>query len=155
MPIFRRGIDKKKKEMLDSLLILKNKLQKERLKVQKGEEIKTPWVEQKMEDILFRLRELEKKIEDVKRDRIHEFLDYEKLASRSRTVDGESIRTLKVKGIIKSLLGEHKKLTSAQLSKLINLSRTRCNEYLIDMERKGIVKGTTIRRQKFYELAKR
>jgi len=152
---FRRGMDKKKKEMLDSLLILKNKLQKESVKVQTGEEIKTPWVEQKMDDILFRLRELEKKIEDVKRDRIHEFLDYEKLASRSQQVDGDSVRTLKVKGMIKSLLGEHRKLTTSQLSKLINLSRTRCSEYLIEMERKRIVKGTTVRRQKFYELIKK
>lgn len=152
---FRRGVDKKKKEMLDSLLILKNKLQKERIKVQRGEEIKTPWVEQKMEDILFRLREMEKKIEDVKRDRIYEFLEYEKLATRSQQIDGESVRTLKVKGMIKSLLGEHKKLTTPQLSRLINLSRTRCSEYLRDMERKGTVKGTTVRRQKFYELAKK
>jgi Fic family protein len=98
---------------------------------------------------------MEKKIEDVKRDRIHEFLDYEKLVSRSQQIDGDSVRTLKVKGMVKSLLGEHKKLTTAQLSKLINLSRTRCSEYLIDLERRGMVKGTTVRRQKFYELVKK
>lgn len=154
MPVFRKGTDKKKKEMLDSLLILKNKLQKERVKVQEDGEIRTPWVEQKMDDILFRLRELEKKIEDVKRDRIHEFLDYEKLATRSQQVDGDSLRTMKVKGMIKSLLGEHRKLTTPEVSRLINLSRTRCSEYLKDMERRGIVRGTTVRRQKFYELAK-
>jgi predicted transcriptional regulator len=151
----RSGMDKNKKEMLDSLLILKNKLQKERVKLRKDDDIKTPWVEQKMDDILFRLREMEKKIEAVKRDRIHEFLEYEKLATRSRQIDGDSIRTMKVKGMIKSLLGEHSKLTSAQLSNLINLSRTRCSEYLIDMERRGTVKGTTVRRQKFYEIVNR
>lgn len=155
MPLFQRGADRKKKEMLDSLLILKNKLRKENVKVQKDADVKTSWVEQKMDDILFRLREMDKKIEDVKRDRIHEFLDYEKLVSRSQQIDGDSVRTLKVKGMVKSLLGEHKKLTTAQLSKLINLSRTRCSEYLIDLERKGIVKGTTVRRQKFYELVKK
>ena len=155
MPLFQRGTDRKKKEMLDSLIILKNKLQKESVKVQKDADVKTSWVEQKMDDILFKLREMEKKIEDVKRDRIHEFLDYEKLVSRSQQIDGDSVRTLKVKGMVKSLLGEHKKLTTAQLSKLINLSRTRCSEYLIDLERRGMVKGTTVRRQKFYELVKK
>lgn len=151
----RRGMDEKKKEMLDSLLILKNKLQKERIKVNRDVEVNAPWMEQKMDDILFRLREMEKKIEDVKRDRIHEFLDYERLATRSQQVDGDSLRTMKVKGMIKSLLGEHKKLTTPEVSRLINLSRTRCSEYLKDMERRGIVMGTTVRRQKFYELAKR
>ena len=152
MPVFRRGTSKKKKEMMDSLLILKNKLKKENISVQKDEQINTPWVEQKMDDILFRLREMEKKIEDVKRDRIHDFLDYEELATRSQQIDGDSVRTMKVKGMIKSLLGEHKKLTTSQTSKLINLSRTRCSEYMKEMERAGIVSGTTVRRQKFYEL---
>ena len=151
MPVFRRGSNKKK-EMMDSLLILKNKLKKESINVQKDDQINTPWVEQKMDDILFKLREMEKKIEDVKRDRIHDFLDYENLATRSQQIDGDSIRTMKVKGMIKSLLGEHKKLTTSQISKLVNLSRTRCSEYMKEMERCGIVSGTTVRRQKFYEL---
>jgi Fic family protein len=153
MSLLRR--DSKKKEMMDSLLILKNKLHKERFQVSKDCEVRTPWVEQKMDDILFRLREMDKKIEDVKRDRIHEFMEYEKLATRSQQIDGDSVRTLKVKGMIKSLLQEHKKLTSAQLSKIINLSRTRCSEYLIELERRGTVRGTTVRRQKFYELVKK
>lgn len=152
MPILRRGTSKKKKEMMDSLLILKNKLHKERIKVSKGEDVKTPWMEQKMDDILFRLREMEKKMEGMKRERIHEFIEYDKLATRSQQVDGDSIRTLKVKGMIKSLLGEHKKLTTSQLSKLVNLSRTRCSEYMNEMERIGGVKAATVRRQKFYEL---
>lgn len=155
MPILRRGASRKKKEMMDSLLILKNKLQKEKFKVHKGEEIKTPWVEQKMDDILFRLREMEKKMEGMKRERIHEFLEYDKLATRSQQIDGDSVRTLKVKGMIKSLLGEHRKLTTSQFSKLLNLSRTRCSEYMNEMERVGVVNATTVRRQKFYELVRK
>lgn len=52
--------------------------------------------------------------------------------------------TSKTKEAIRMILQKHGELTSAQLSKLIKLSRTRCNEYLKEMEREGI---TSIRRE--------
>lgn len=153
MPIFARSSGEKRKE-INSLLVLKSKLNQEKVRLREDfDSRKADWMEQKMDDILFRLREMEKKIEGVKRERIHDILDYQKIASPARGKP-ESVRTLKVKSMIKSLLEEHKKLASPELAQMLKLSRTRCNEYLIELEREGVLKGTTVRRKKFYELRK-
>ena len=153
MPIFARSSSEKRKE-INSLLVLKSKLNQEKVRLREDfDSRKADWMEQKMDDILFRLREMEKKIEGVKRERIHDILDYQKIASPARGKP-ESVRTLKVKSMIKSLLEEHKKLASPELAQMLKLSRTRCNEYLIELEREGVLKGTTVRRKKFYELRK-
>jgi response regulator of citrate/malate metabolism len=149
-----RSRDERRKD-INSLLVLKSKLNQERIKLREDfDSKKADWIEQKMDDILYRLREVEKKLEGVRRERIHDLLEYEKVAKSPDRKVPESLRTLKVKSMIKSLLEEHRKLTSSDLSKLMNLSRTRCNEYLIDLERQGVVRGTTVRRKKFYELKK-
>ena len=149
-----RSSDNKRKE-INSLLVLKSKLNKERVKLREDfDSKKADWMEQKMDDILFRLREMEKKLEGVKRERIHDILEYQKVVSSSGRDRPESIRTLKVKSMIKSLLEEHNKLSSSDLSGILKLSRTRCNEYLIELEKEDVVAGTTIRRKKFYELRK-
>lgn len=154
MPALFRSRDERRRD-INSLLVLKSKLNQERIKLREDfDSKKADWIEQKMDDILFRLREVEKKLEGVKRERIHDLLEYEKVAKGTDKKAPESLRTLKVKSMIKSLLEEHKKLTSSDLSKLMNLSRTRCNEYLIELERQSVVKGTTYRRKKFYELKK-
>lgn len=67
----------------------------------------------------------------------------------------ESARKAKTKEQIIFLLTQHKKLSSSQLSKLIGLSRTRCNEYFRELTREGITEGVIINRQKFYKLVKR
>ena len=108
-----------------------------------------------MDDILFKLREMEKKIENVRRERIHDLLEYQKVSSSSGKARPESMRTLKVKSMIKSLLEEHKKLSSTDLSRLLKLSRTRCSEYLNEMVREGLLEHTTLRRKKFYEIVKK
>ena len=51
-----------------------------------------------------------------------------------------------------SLLKRHEKLSSNELSDLIGLSRTRCNEYFKMMENLGIVKPILVRKKKFYGL---
>jgi DNA-binding Lrp family transcriptional regulator len=51
-----------------------------------------------------------------------------------------------------SLLKKHKNLSSSQLSKLIGLSRTRCNEYLKELEREEIAENITVGRKKIYRL---
>jgi biotin operon repressor len=151
---FLRSSDEKRKE-INSLLVLKSKLNQENVKLREDfDSRKADWMEQKMDDILFRLREMEKKIESVRRERIHDLLEYQKVSGSDGRRKPDSMRTLKVKSMIKSLLEEHGKLSSSDLSRLLKLSRTRCNEYLIELEREGMLTGTTVRRKKFYELAK-
>lgn len=65
---------------------------------------------------------------------------------------GESPKKVKTKRHILDLLKKHKKLGPTQLAKLINLSRVRANEYLVELEREKIVKGTKIGRNRYYTL---
>ncbi len=53
---------------------------------------------------------------------------------------------------IKSLLKRHEKLSSTELSQLMGLSRTRCNEYFKMMERLNVVKSVLVGKEKFYRL---
>lgn len=152
---FSRRKDDERKDQISSLLILKKKLQKERLSFNDAPGIDSmKFLENKMDDILLKIRDLEKKVENVKRERITEFMELEKLTDKSMK-KGEGIRTLKIKSMIKSLLSEHDKLSCEELAKMVKLSRNRCNEYLKDMERSGTVEGTRVRRKRFYSLAKK
>lgn len=54
---------------------------------------------------------------------------------------------------IAQALHKHQKLSSTQLSQLIGLSRTRCNEYFKRMESMGIVEPVLIGKEKFYRLS--
>ncbi|MHA2070042.1 MAG: winged helix-turn-helix domain-containing protein [Candidatus Thorarchaeota archaeon] len=154
MAVFSRSEDSRRKD-INSLLVLKSKLNQERVKLREDfDSKKADWMEQKMDDILFRLREMEKKLEGVRRERIHDLLEYEKMTKTPGRDKPESIRTLKVKSMVKSLLEEHGKLASTDLMQLLKLSRTRCNEYLVELEREGVVQGATVRRKKFYSLKK-
>jgi Fic family protein len=149
---FFRSSDTKRKE-INSLLVLKSKLNKEKIRLRDDfDEKKADWMEQKMDDILFRLREMEKKLEGVKRERIHDLLEYQKMSGSAGKSRPESMRTLKVKSMIKSLLEEHGKLSSTDLSRLLKLSRTRCSEYLNEMVREGLLEHTTVRRKKYYTI---
>ncbi len=60
----------------------------------------------------------------------------------------------RTKTAIRIILKKHGKLTSNQLSKIIQLSRTRCSEYLKEMEEAKIVRGETIKRKKYYSVRK-
>jgi sugar-specific transcriptional regulator TrmB len=53
---------------------------------------------------------------------------------------------------ITELLQKHGKLSSSQLAQLMNLSRTRSNEYFKQMENLGIVEPIIIGKEKFYML---
>jgi predicted transcriptional regulator len=53
---------------------------------------------------------------------------------------------------IVDMLKRHQKLTSTQLSQLLGLSRTRCNEYFKEMENLEIVESVVDGREKFYAL---
>lgn len=64
----------------------------------------------------------------------------------------DSQKKLKTKKEIISILNMQRSITSSQLSKLIGLSRTRCNEYLKEMEKNGIVTGMFVGRKRVYKL---
>jgi len=51
------------------------------------------------------------------------------------------------------MLQQHGKLSSQQLSQLMGLSRTRCNEYFKQMENLRIVEPVIIGKEKFYRLS--
>ncbi|MEM5834258.1 MAG: winged helix-turn-helix domain-containing protein [Candidatus Aenigmatarchaeota archaeon] len=88
-----------------------------------------------LEDLLKRIEKLEAMLQEGK--------------------ENESVRKAKIKEQIISLLEQHKRLTSSQLSKLINLSRTRCNEYFRELTAEGITEGVLIDRKKYYKLVKK
>jgi Fic family protein len=95
---------------------------------------------------LEKLKSLNKKI-----DRINE-----KLKSIDSVIESDGIKlpsqTKSAKTIeaIKLILEKHGEMTASELSKLIKLSRTRCNEYLKEMEDIGVLVSKTISRKKVY-----
>jgi DNA-binding Lrp family transcriptional regulator len=60
--------------------------------------------------------------------------------------------TSKTKEAIKMILQKYGELTPLQLSRLIKLSRTRCNEYLKEMEKEGVAISRVESRKKYYKL---
>jgi Fic family protein len=88
--------------------------------------------------LIFLMEELNKKFDELK----------EILAPKFKS----SVVEQKKEEEILTLLNKHKTLTSSQLSGLIGLSRTRCNEYLKKLERKGITESLTIGRRKVYRI---
>lgn len=94
-----------------------------------------------IDDFISKLNELTERI-----DVLEKKMDEEK---------EDSVRKIKIKEQILSLLEEHKKLSSSELSNLVNLSRTRCNEYFRELSKEGLAEGIIVGRQKFYKLVKR
>jgi Fic family protein len=92
-------------------------------------------------DFANKLNELTQRI-----DAIEEKFDQEK---------EDTIRKSKWKEQIISLLEQHKKLSSYELSNLVNLSRTRCNEYFRELLKEGLTEGVIIGRKKYYKLVKK
>ena len=58
----------------------------------------------------------------------------------------------KTKVAIKLILKKYEKMTSDQLSKIIQLSRTRCSEYLKELEDEKLIKGEIINRKKYFSI---
>jgi hypothetical protein len=69
--------------------------------------------------------------------------------------EDDTARKNKIKEEILVALQQHRKLTSSQLSNVIGLSRTRCNEYFRQLTKDGKTEGVIINRQKYYKLAGR
>lgn len=58
----------------------------------------------------------------------------------------------KTRDAIKLILRKKGKMTSDDLCKIIGLSRTRCNEYLKDLERNKEAKSEVMGRKKYYKI---
>jgi len=58
----------------------------------------------------------------------------------------------KTRDAIKLILKRKGKMTSEELCKIIGLSRTRCNEYLKELERDKEAKSEIIDRKKYYRI---
>ena len=141
MIFFGKKLEKEKQEAINMLKRISEEQKEEILEKKIKENIKRiiekMHIEERFEIIFKRLDELAFKIEEIKNPNIKR---------------DESLRKRKIKELIKMLLREHGRLTSHQLSTFLNLSRSRCSEYLNEMEKSGIVKGCINKRRKYYEL---
>lgn len=97
---------------------------------------------------LERLKKLSEKIDriEAKLKGLDNIISSGGMSFQPRTI------SFKTKNAIKLILQKYGKVTPSQLSKLIKLSRTRCNEYLKEMETEGIALSIIDSRKKFYSL---
>jgi response regulator of citrate/malate metabolism len=102
----------------------------------------------KMAYELERLRNLNRKVDTIN-TKIRAF---EEVTSSNGFDIRPQTMSLKTKEAIKLILQKHKELTSSELGRLIKLSRTRCNEYLKEMENDQILSSKTNCRKKLYFL---
>jgi DNA-binding transcriptional regulator GbsR (MarR family) len=132
---FRRR-DRGKNDM-EHMLILKKNLQRESKRI--------PSEAYDLENIKERLDDISQKL-----SHLHERIDGMEGRKAEKADDG--IKKSRIKKIIESNIKEHGKLTSYDLAQILSLSRTRCSEYLNEMERAGVIKGVTFRRKRYYEI---
>lgn len=94
-------------------------------------------INQKMEKIFVQLEEIKQKIDKAPID-----------VGESQSITKKD----KTKEAIKIILRKKGKMTSEELAEITGLSRTRCNEYLKEMERNKEAKSEIINRKKYYKL---
>lgn len=94
---------------------------------------------QGVEQIVLQLRDLNQRVDDVEK--------------KLKMKKSNSPVILKKKKQIVFLLKQNGKMGSTKLGKLMDLSRTRANEYLKEMEEEGIVEAVKEGRRKLYKLA--
>lgn len=94
------------------------------------------------------VEQLNKKLDDIR-----EILLEIKKESKPKKEEVVPVK-MRTKQAIKLFLKRHGKVTPSMLANVIGLSRTRCNEYLKEMEEEGIVKGEIEGKKKFYTLIK-
>ena len=90
---------------------------------------------------------VQKNFEEPDKKDITVDLDRERIAANESPV-----KTKRKESVIK-LLSE-KSFTSSELSFATGMSRTRCNEYLRELEKDGMAKGIVRNKKKFYRLAR-
>jgi response regulator of citrate/malate metabolism len=135
------GRKEKKKSDMEHMLILKKNLQRESRR-QPSEAYDLEHIRERLDDISQKLSHLHERIDGIEgRGTVH----------AKPSEDG--VKKSRIKKTIESNIREHGKLTSYDLAQILSLSRTRCSEYLNEMERAGIIKGVRFRRKRYYEIA--
>ncbi len=141
-----RRVGKGKKDYLSELNKIakeeREKILREKIREIVIEEFKNQGLNKRIDEISKKARNVEKRLEGLKNSLVP--------LSRSKS---DSIRKIKMKRMIIELLTKYNRMTSSDLSVKLDLSRTRCSEYLKELERDGVTRGVVISRQKFYELA--
>ena len=132
-----RRREEHRKNDIEHMLILKKNLQREARQM--------PSEAYDIEHIKEKLEEISQKV-----SHLHERID--SMEGRKPEGKEDGVKKSKIKKIIETNLKEHGKLTSYDLAQILSLSRTRCSEYLNEMERAGIIKGVTIKRKRYYEV---
>jgi predicted transcriptional regulator len=99
-------------------------------------------LDERMKDMNFMLEEIAEKVDQLM------FL----YQTNSRQKTSPSVRKMRVKEMITDLIQRHGQLSAPQLCNLLNLSRTRCSEYLHEMENKGLLQSELNCRKKFYRI---
>jgi response regulator of citrate/malate metabolism len=102
----------------------------------------------KMAYELEKLRSVNRKIDTIN-TKIRAF---EEVASTNGLDIKPQTMSVKTKDAIRLILQKHTELTSSELSRVIKLSRTRCNEYLKELENEGILTSKINCRKKMYFL---
>jgi response regulator of citrate/malate metabolism len=131
------GKKEHKKSDMEHMLILKKNLQMEARKI--------PSEMYEIEHVKERLEEISQKVAHL-----HDRID--SLEGKRPEGSEDGVKKSKIKKIVEENLREHGKLTSYDLAQILNLSRTRCSEYLNEMERAGVVRGSTLKKKRYYEM---
>ncbi|MFC2143027.1 hypothetical protein ACFLQN_01365 [Candidatus Aenigmatarchaeota archaeon] len=97
------------------------------------------------EDLSAKIVKLSKKI-----DTLHEMIKGNKV---NKNVDQSPVKTRK-RNQVMELVEKNIKLSSYDLSFLMNISRTRANEYLKELERDGLLKNELIDKKMYYRVVK-
>ncbi len=140
-----RKVGKGKKNYLSDISKIakeeREKILRERIREIIIEELKNCGINKRIDDIHASSKNLEKNLENLKSSLVP--------LSRSKS---DSIRKIKIKRMILELLEREKRMTASDVSVKLDLSRTRCSEYLTELEKSGVARGIVVSRQKFYEL---
>ncbi len=122
------GANSEKVKVRKDLLSIKDEVRKPVKRNNKGNDIRR--IDKKLDG-------LAKKMEDIK-----DFLQSD---------SSSSVKSRKKKEII-CFVKDVEKTTASKLSEKMDLSRTRCSEYLNEMEREGILTSEKEGRKKYYRL---
>ena len=141
-----RNFDKEKMNSLSEIEKIreleKGKSANQRIEVLIFKKFEEMGLEDRMKEMNSRLEEIAEKMDELA------YL----YQSNSRQKTSPSVRKMRVKEMITLMLQQHESLSAPQLSDLLKLSRTRCSEYLKEMEHNGALKSELKCRKRFYKV---
>jgi predicted HTH transcriptional regulator len=104
------------------------------------------------EDLLYsKILDMEKKLDTIQSKMGNDFPD--KRTDSYIELSAVSPVKNKRKRKVVEFLNQTKRLTASELSILLNISRTRCCEYLKELQKEGIVKNRLEDKKMYYSLA--